>query len=85
MTKLIWILLLAALPIAAIKFDAPKWFCLLAAAPFLIYLMFRKEDDDSSQHGEGFAKFRTPLFIAILLGGILLASDLFRFAGALFR
>ncbi len=76
---------MAALPIAAIKFDAPKWLCLLLATPFLVYLMFRKEETEERSLGEGFAKFRGPLLIAILIGGLLLAADIFRFAGALFR
>ena len=83
MSKYIWLLLLAIPPWVAVEFDAPKWVVLLSIAPFYIRASTLGEHPDEHLLGEGFAKFRKPLLIVLVLGGLILGAGLLTVVRAL--
>jgi hypothetical protein len=74
MSKYLWLVLLAVPPWVAEKLDAPKWVLLLAAAPFFFRAATLGDDPDEHLLGEGFARFRRPVLLMLLVGGFVFGT-----------
>jgi hypothetical protein len=75
MVKIVWLLLLAIPPWAAVEFDAPKWAVMIAAAPFFLYAMTLGDPDEESL-GEASGGFRRGTLVLMAAGGLVLGGVL---------
>jgi uncharacterized protein (DUF983 family) len=83
MSKYIWLVILA-LPIwAAVELDAPKWVSTLVAIPFFLRAATLGDHPDEHLLGEGFAQYRPPLLVVLIVGGLVLGAGLLVFVKAL--
>jgi uncharacterized protein (DUF983 family) len=76
MSKYIWLLVLILPMWAAIELDAPKWVSVLASVPFFLRAATLGDHSDEHLLGEGFAQYRPPILVVLVVGGLILGTAL---------
>jgi len=74
MRNLLLLAILAVPPWFASQLNAPKWVLLLAIAPFFICAATFDDDPEQQLLGEGFAKYRSPVLLVVLIAGAVVGG-----------